>query len=286
MSYSAMFIMPGHPMHGKMYVSPTIAVEMVRAADNTNGTLLSVPKPENFEGSTVRFHRINIATIFGAFPYDNNLRNSDALCFWAPAPAQRGTVWYQNLRDIILNDAEVREAAFKGLTFVHLTGMLFQARQNDENINGAKTRDALSKRVEQLEKEQRAFMERERSFHKMQGEFEKLKKKVASLDWYWDPEDREASQSTPWDFVQDDDEIVEVERGGIIETRFYARLGECEETGRDELFVDASTEAEATRLLYEEKLTRLRVKHEKELENARIPADRDTGGAVHPAAGA
>lgn len=60
----------------------------------------------------------------------------------------------------------------------------------------------------------------------IQAENTRLKNIFNSCDWYWDPENRETTISGPWEILDKVKygKVVEVERGGVVEVSYHARL--------------------------------------------------------------
>lgn len=84
----------------------------------------------------------------------------------------------------------------------------------------------------------------------LRAENERLRKIVDNCKWYWDAADRECSSSSPYEILDEVDwgQIVEIDRGGVVETKFYFRLPPDEGGDNDEDFdgeYDTLEEAQA-----------------------------------------
>lgn len=80
----------------------------------------------------------------------------------------------------------------------------------------------------------------------IQAENARLKKIFNSCDWFWDPEDRESAIEGPWEILDNVEygTVVEVERGGVVEVNYHARLPAL--PGSDDMWeCDCPTELEA-----------------------------------------
>ena len=99
-------------------------------------------------------------------------------------------------------------------------------------------------------------------FFAAQTELEQARKALEACDWYWPEDDTssDACSNNPWDIIQDGKRgsVFAISRGGVVETRYYARLPPADDSDSDDDFdVDEATEAEAVAKIEAERARRI-----------------------------
>lgn len=82
---------------------------------------------------------------------------------------------------------------------------------------------------------------------RLRREVARLQAIIKNCAWYWNVDDREYSASDPTDLLDEagPGNIMEIERGGVVETKFYFFI-ENADGDRQEFAFDTLEEAEET----------------------------------------
>jgi hypothetical protein len=132
--------------------------------------------------------------------------------------------------------AEIAKLAIPQAVYLNLlTGRI--AKPNHEQINHIYP-DLMSETMAEMTAERDAAI----------AERDQLTAKIAKLNWYWNAEDREYSYNEPCEIFEyiDYGQVVEIDRGGVVETRFMAILPPSKDaTSDDDFLVNCQTREEA-----------------------------------------
>lgn len=103
-----------------------------------------------------------------------------------------------------------------------------------------------------------------RALGRVADELERMKKVIDACDWHWPADDtsEDSCEVSPWDIIEyhcvEDGDIVEILRGGVVETMFCARLPPADDSDTDDDFEVCEATYEAAKAAIDAERTRRR----------------------------